>query len=240
MVYSSVWIEEYAMAMDRVSKIQNQFVEGTSFVAILIGEPDADQRHIGILYRIDESEDSVLHLAWHCRLQNETTVPSYFPVCVRPRCKNVRLRQAAGYCRRVFKANESTGIPYAFSPPVDSLDPQTGVFLAGPTRLGLTCASFVLAIFASVGLDLIEYASWSTDRQDDREWQEAIIEKLVKSGADLAHIEHLRAEKGAARFRPEEVAAGTALAPPPAFFDAAAPLGEEIVEFIRQSIGHEN
>jgi len=144
-----------------------------------------------------------------------------------------RQRSIAAFCRRVWRKNSKKGIPYAFSNPGQSFDDETGRFLIGPSRFGLTCASFVLAVFDAAGFPLAEYGSWPVDRTGDREWQEKIVD-LLQSRAEPEHITHLRNEIGAVRYRPEEVAASTALAPPPVNFIQAEKLGTQILGRLKE------
>jgi hypothetical protein len=203
-------------------------MDAARFAAIGIGQSAPKQRHIGILHNSEDDMWRVLHLAWHCILKNEREIPPYFTMWVELRYDAQRLRQLAAFCRRVWRKNSDGGIPYAFSHPREALHPSTGAMLFGPTQFGLSCSSFVLAIFSSVGLDLVAYATWKPDRPGDREWQAAIIEQL-RDRASESHLKHLQAEIGSVRFRPEEVAAGAALSPPSADMSAAEALGADIV-----------
>src|SRR6185503_13834023 len=82
--------------------------------------------------------------------RNEAPDPDF--LWVNPAAHPKRLVQVAALCRKIWRANQSGSIPYAFSPPNDCFDTNTGAFLFGPTRHGLTCASFVLAVFHHAGL----------------------------------------------------------------------------------------
>src|SRR5437879_3896379 len=145
--------------MDRVYSADERPFEGIKHVAVAIGAIDAGQQHIGVLHRDHESNSVLmLHLAWHHRLKND--VPDQTFLWVDPPFHPRRLVQIAAICRQVWRSNKAGGIPYAFSPPNDCFDAQTGAFLFGPTRLGLTCATFVLAIFDCAGLKLVDYGSW--------------------------------------------------------------------------------
>ena len=192
-------------------------------VIVMIGEPIPNQRHIGILHRESDASPKFLHLAWHCILQNESDIPDYMRLWTTPSVEPVRLRLVAALCRLVWRKNESDGIPYAFSSPANTIDATSGAVLLGPSRFGLTCATFVLALFDAVGIRIAQYATWPQDRQGDIEWQTQIIASLLSRAAP-EHIEHLQSEVGAARFRPEEVAASAAIAPPAAEFEAASVL----------------
>jgi hypothetical protein len=223
--------------MDQIGDMATDPVSSAQFVAVLIGEPSPGQRHIGVWYRADvdgigNGESNTIHLAWHCQLERVNQPPDCFTLWVKPSYPVRRLRQAATYFRLVAATNDRGAIPYAFSSPIDSMDPETGALLLGPTRFGLTCASFVLALFHGARLPLIDYSTWISDRPGDRKWQEDIVENLVNR-ADATHIHHVRSEIGAVRFRPEEVAAGASLAPPPADFERASVLGQQIVVLLQ-------
>jgi hypothetical protein len=188
------------------------------------------QNHIGILYRYDHSDGvKFLHLAWHCNLKNESSDTGY--LWIDPAHDGRRLRQVAALCRKVWRSN-GKAIPYAFSPPNDCIDAKTGEFLHGPARHGLTCASFVLAVFDAAGLPLIQYESWPLDRQGDREWQQLIVHALRTSDppAPVEHIQAVELDIGVVRFRPEEVAIAATLAPPPAHFEVVVKQVPELLE----------
>jgi hypothetical protein len=214
--------------MDRILAIADGPIDSSLFAVVVIGQPEPGQRHIGILHRTANSEPSLLHLAWHCILRNDLGIPDYMRLWVALAVEPERLRVFAAFCRRVWRKNEAGGIPYAFSHPAESFDASTGALLLTPTQFGLTCASFVLAVFDAAGLRLVEYETWEKDRSGDRDWQQKIIAKL-EGRASQEHIEHLRSEIGAVRYRPEEVAVATAIAPPAAKFAATVALGEDLV-----------
>jgi hypothetical protein len=137
----------------------------------------------------------------------------------------------AAVCRKVWRAN-GRYVPYAFSPPNDCFDSVTWEFIFGPTRLGLTCSTFVLAVFHTARLPLVDYSSWPVNRPGDSEWQQRIV-SLLKGRAPEAHVEAVSREVGSARFRPEEVAGAATVNPLPASFELAAERGEQILELLQ-------
>lgn len=188
---------------------------------------DDSQRHIGILHRGSESDDvMMLELAWHHKLRNSP--PSNEYLWVDPPIPNVRARQVAAFCRKVWRQNEKR-IPYAFSLPNDCFDTTTGRFIGGGNMRGLTCATFVLAVFQATGLAMVEPDSWPR-RSNDAEWQQKIIELLESTDADPAHIELVREESDNVRFRPEEVAGAAAQSPWPVAFPVAHTTAEQILK----------
>jgi hypothetical protein len=215
--------------MDRVFDAAQQSVDDIRAVAIAIAALTGEQRHTGLLHRDEESgRVLMLDLQWHHRLRNETPANRF--LWVDPAAHPRRLAQVSDICRLIWRANQKGGIPYGFSPPTDCFDAQTGGYLFGPTALGLTCATFVLAVFHRAGLPLATYESWPTDRPGDKEWQERILQLLERTGAPAEHVESIRNEVGCVRFRPEEVAGAATVSPLPADYDAASQRGQQILE----------
>ncbi|MEX2139712.1 MAG: hypothetical protein WD894_10650 [Pirellulales bacterium] len=221
--------------MDRVFTFGNEPASAGHWVVVAVGEPNPDQRHIGVMHRDRNASYHFLHLAWHCLLRNDADRPAYLSVWVAPNVPAERQRTIAAFCRRVWRKNERNGIPYAFSNPQGAFDPASGAFLIGPSRFGLTCSSFVLAVLHAAGLQVADYSTWPAGRAGDREWQQKIILDLESQQTEQVHIEHLRSEIGTVRFRPEEVAAATVHAPPAVGFQQAEELGRQILNQIRGS-----
>lgn len=212
--------------MNRVHSTAEKPVSQKVIVAVAVCAVDEQQRHVAILHR-EGGRLNRLDLAWHFRLRNERFDSSRY-LWIDVPIDRLRAVAVAAKCRQVWRANRHGRIPYGFSPPTDCFDHRALAYLVGRTRHGLTCASFVLAVFHKAGVRLVDYESWPVDRPGDREWQEMVIRKLEDAGADESHIHALRSDIGAVRFRPEEVAA--AATQPPCGFDVAVEVAQEIVE----------
>jgi hypothetical protein len=209
------------------SRHQRSFSE-VRHVAVAIAIIQPGQHHVGILHKEEILEDvSLAHLAWHNQLRNGRPKDAY--LWIDPPIPARRARQVAARCRQILRAN-TRGIAYAFSPPNDCFDIATGSFLFGPSRVGLTCASFVLAVFDSAGIRLADYATWPYGRTGDMEWQNSIIRQLEEDGASVEHITFIKNEIGAVRYRPEDVAGCAAADQLPCHFDIAESLGQKIVK----------
>jgi hypothetical protein len=225
--------------MNRVHSTTTKPLAEVGRIAVAIGVPiTPEQRHIGILHREQEAGPLLmLHLRWHYLLSNDDPDQSF--LWVDPAVHPKRLVQVAAICRQVWRANQRNGIPYGFSEPTDCFDAETCRFLLGPTRLGLTCASFVLAVFHRAGLPLVEYSSWPLNRPGDREWQESIINTLESQGANATHIHALRGEvgRGAVRYRPEEVAGAACEANLPIKFPLACKRAHHILRKLNPEMG---
>jgi hypothetical protein len=220
--------------MDRVYHAQQRPFNHIRDAGIALREVNPQQRHIGVLYRDSASNDVLfLHLAWHfdlkCNPPNETYL--WIDPAIHPR----RLIQVAAVCRMVWRANGRNTIPYGFCPPSDCFDATTGEYLFGPTQYGLTCATFVLAIFHRAGIVLVHYETWPVNRPGDAEWQTSIVDALRNtSTATPEHIRAVQSDVGATvRYRPEEVAGAAIVVPMPASFQAVEERSREILIRLR-------
>jgi hypothetical protein len=231
----------------------------------------ANQRHVGLLYRDDSGFIMMLHLRWHHLLgsnmlsmidgkvwsRDESTggieelsclwiVPEIQPE-IAPALQQLCKVISDKYGRNKRK------LAYALRYEKGAFDPTSGAFLTEDGH-GLTCATFVLAVFASYGVQLVSGGEWIAGRDadgvaEDRAWQDMVVaelrsrlEKMRKwRGVDVREIEELEAhitaiggEIGCARFRPEEVAAAGTVSTLPAGFAHAEPVGRGIIEKLRR------
>jgi len=219
--------------MDRVHSVDEKPFEGVQHAAVAIRGSVGGQRHLGILHRdIDSNSVLMLHLAWHHQLRNESPKPAYLWVdpAIHPR----RLAQVAAICRLIWRMNQKGGLPYGFSPPNDCFDAKTGRYLLGPTQHGLTCATFVLAVFHRAGLQLVQYETWPIGREGDVEWQRNIV-AMLQQGASTEHIEAVSSELGAVRYRPEEVAGAVTMSALPVDFETAVDRGQQILDRLQDN-----
>ncbi len=175
--------------------------------------------HTGILYRpAGDGTPRVLHLAFHHQLRSEP--PSDGWRWVVPDLDAYDLEYVAALCRLIADNPANRDVPYAFRF-IDSGIAEDGSVLVGTSDRGLTCATFVLAIFRAVGVELLALDAWST-RPADVAAQERLLEYL--EGRDRAQHEAVRSQVGCRRYRAEVVAAATA-APRPVAFAIAEALG---------------
>ncbi|MCC7337869.1 MAG: hypothetical protein IT422_22505 [Pirellulaceae bacterium] len=222
--------------MERIHRQTEKHVNNLRYVAVIIGEPASDQRHAGIAYRVDETASfQFLHLAWHRDLRRQDSLAPHY-CWVDPNVNAKRLKQVAGICEDIAYANLMEQIPYSFGTPVSAFDEMTKKFLLGPTTTGLTCASFVLAVFERAQLRLARYAGWATPDFEDIQWQQKVLENLRKiPGVSAEHINVVEREVGTSvRYRPEQVAGAAAIwNQRPVKYRRAKALGNDIVRFLR-------
>jgi hypothetical protein len=209
-------------------------------LGVAIGTPNLDdlqQRHVGFIYQIDDSGPRFCHLAWHYTLKDEPLPPDY---CWGPSgLDGVNKTVMAAYVA-LLKQN-ARDVPYSidYDDEVCYFD-HNGRYIAQPIGRGLTCATFILTVFSQLGFKLIEAPSWPK-RPDDAQWQQQIISVLTQCVyASPEHIEAVKQQVGAQRFRPEEAAAGVISEDIPLDFSAAHALAQEILRDINGNPANSN
>lgn len=216
--------------MDSVFRITERKPAPNVRLAIALSEEHPGVRHIGLLHRHQkEGSWRMLELARHSYIRD--SLPDESDLWIVPHMGPRRQIQLAAFCRRIWTANRKSGVPYAFSAPSDCFDRKTGTWKPAAGQHGLTCATFVLAVFHSAGVPIVIYNSWPTNRAGDAEWQESIQRvQLIQWRASEEHLQSVRGEIGTARYRPEEVAGATTEAVWPVSFARAEELGKLLLQ----------
>jgi len=186
----------------------NDDVEAVNWLCVAIKETDraTEQRHTGLYYKLSPTEPTQLcHLAWHFRLTNEVANDANY-IWIESDLNETVKKQIVAYIDNILEAGTNTPIPYSFNDFNGSFDPNTGAFIKTAAGEGLTCATFILAIFQTMQRPLVQEATWN-NRPQDIQWQARMVNLLTQHGAHPTHVTALQTSIGAIRFRPEEVAA---------------------------------
>ena len=154
--------------MDRVYAASDKPVREINGAAVFVAQ---SRRHIGLAYETATGaghlEIHLLHLGWHGHnhFHNDTDT-SHCTYWIDPDVEPEQSEVIAAHCRLIFERNMDNGIPYGFGSP-DGFFGTDGDALPAGASLGLTCATFVLAVFHLSGLPLVKYDTWIS-RDDDR------------------------------------------------------------------------
>ncbi len=190
--------------------------------------PQPHQRHTGLLYRDEQGVFRVVHLAFHFDLRDEEIAGA--ATCARASLSHSNQEIVAAFASQVVRGDPQ--IKYGVTSDGQCFD-SVGNYIEGPIGTGLTCATFVTAIFRALQLPILAEESWPT-RSEDKEWFEGIVkfmeEKREEYGIDQAHIDALKQDPVASRIRPEEVAAGALHADWPNAFQDIEALAQEVLE----------
>jgi|GEM_PF-1348205 len=187
-------------------------------VAVVVIPNGAGGTHAGVIYLRGDSTHRFLHLAFHHTLCIQGVPTS--GLFGSPRVPGRLLSHLLMLLDTLEPANRGS-INYAFRyDGTTKFDVATGVIRLGNGCIGLTCATFVLAAFDSVGFPLVDPSSW-TARTGDPEAMDALVKLLRKYEAEgkatQGYANSVAAEAATcSRFRPEDVlAAATEPATPP-------------------------
>jgi hypothetical protein len=112
--------------------------------AVLCRIPDRRNLHLGLLFRGSDESCQVMHLGWEDALHNTWT---WTRLWASPDAEPENLVAIAALCRLIRKRFQDSGkFPYALHDLDASFDGAGRLVLAEGAH-GLTCATFVLAVF---------------------------------------------------------------------------------------------
>lgn len=187
-----------------------------------------DAKHIGVLCRDPPNKKlRFVHLAFHDRLVVEDDVTKCF-LWVEVKLEDEAATVVAAQARRVYRRYQLRGVPYGFSPYTGYFGPQGEIRWTAPGN-GLTCVTFVLAVFDSAGVRLAKGETWPTDREEDKKFQTEMVKRVrMRTSATAAHLKGMEADVGQVRFRVLEVAGAVAAEAYPVDFSTAEALGQKL------------
>ncbi len=170
--------------------------------------------HLGLVYA-GATGRTFIHHGWEDRLWTDWAWPGVGAV---PDEDPSRLRSAAAVCRQVRDEFRRTKkMPYGLAWNGTRFTPLGQLNLACGAR-GLTCATFVLAILRSAGIEVVDEPDWP-ERLDETS---AFVDALaVFPPASVAVGMHAELAAGARRITPDEVLGACTVEPRPARFSDA-------------------
>jgi len=192
-------------------------------------------RHLGFFYRNPDDKDRLylLHLntANLCDVDITRYSKTRLYLWGLPYTNQARHGDIIAKIVLLKKNNKHRRVPYGFSVPDNFFDKTTGEMILAPGNVGLTCATLVLAIFHMIGLNLIDYSSWSS-RESDLVAQNSLRDHLETQGEKQAFVDAVEAQINGFRYRPEEVMAAALTSKDINTKNQLEPLGEEVVRKI--------
>lgn len=187
---------------------------------IALGINARHQKHVALIYRAIDSADfkdrlTLLHLGWHRDLRSEPWNSEYSWLPFEYDCLDEEVQITFGFWAALVGRMGIQKQDVFYSVKFDGgqhFDRQSGQFLSRKDGSGLTCATFLLALFNDYGIKLVNFESWPKNRRADSEPIRHLLHKLfkyaVKGYRTMTFPEWLlqwRNRHHIARFRPEEV-----------------------------------
>jgi hypothetical protein len=142
----------------------------------------------------------------------------------------------AGFLDSLRKINPQ--YPYSLKyDPKARIDKTLGKLITSDGK-GLSCVTFVLAIFQSFQVRLLNAGTWPVNRPKDLEAQERLLEMLKNNpNATAEHKQAVRAERGCTRIRPEELVGAGCYVAWPVLFSQAEPASLHLLKRLSTILG---
>ena len=206
-----------------------------------------DGTHTGLLYRFG-NRLYLLDQCWHECFRVDSFDVNTFKRrygCVMPDLLPEEINDVVATCELIVDRSIRKGpqrLPYGFGLPEGGEVNRDGELIWGG-GVGLTCSTFVLAVFEAARVPFIDLSGWVRRPADD-DRQEELLNMMARGipehgipPADPAHIAKARGELPCIRVRPEEVAAAGLSPKRPAEFGLVERTARWILE--RITIGAE-
>lgn len=172
-------------------------------LAIQVTDPVNGQLHAVALYRFD-GRLMIGDLQSHFRTRRADVRASDSLFWIAPDLSHEDQRILAATIDAWLDLNANK-IPYSVAHPGGVIF-KDNVWVGNEPGQGLTCATFIVALFDELGIPFIELGSWE-ERAGDVEWAERILVALAPF-MSAEHIEAQRERIGTAiRVRPADIAA---------------------------------
>ena len=215
-------------------------------VAVAVCRMPQGHTHSGVLYRHTNGRLCLVHLRWDCDLAHEVfdgvnhrwdggVARDLFEgsyAWVIPDLLPEEMDDVRAVCRDLVRRMPTIHYSFLFDPEA-TLNPQTSEVVSAIAPYGLTCSTFVLAVFNSAQVQMVHLTGWQS-RPDDHRWYAALLRYLGKTGVDPVHIARIQSNVQCLRVRPEEVA-GACLASRdniPAGYDHCEPAGRDVLRLL--------
>ncbi|MBI2725016.1 MAG: hypothetical protein HYX42_02080 [Polaromonas sp.] len=190
---------------------------------------DKKQKHVAFIHQNPLPNPWLLHLAWHRRLFHHPWDGQYYWIGL-SRIDSEVQEEFSDWARIVAGRSKDLEIPYSvFFVPDGNFDVD-GQFIDRGDGSGLTCATFILAMFADYGLPLLRIDSWPKSRPGDFSWMRKILKALRPVLTRSEFLSQIARRHELKRFRPEEVvAAASIFEGVPLEFDEVVPVSKVVL-----------
>jgi hypothetical protein len=197
-------------------------------VAVAINNNEAAP-HCGIVYTDANGAVRLCDMQYENTLENGDVPPHYFWAKIR--LDDQEVLQVAVFVELVIQRAKTSPLPYSTIYSPDGFD-ITGRIRGG---VGLTCATFIVAVFDYFRFQIVDLATWRHRPKQDAAFRERII-NLAVSGGENNFAARLMAEKASFRLKPWELCASATHKLYPVRFRQATKLVKTLSKLVRKAI----
>jgi hypothetical protein len=191
----------------------NESLDPIIGIAVCLVDASVPATHSGIVFRESSDKARLLHFAFQATVSEDAFPDSRHKYYwTRLNIDSDRASAAAGLCRRVVRRSKlfPREYPYGIHYEGGNFASNGMIQLVGK-EIGLTCASFVLAVLGNCGYDLVNISTWPPSYDEKwHNWIVSILEGFARDHphkVEQGHVDGVRNEKTCTRVRPEEVVA---------------------------------
>jgi hypothetical protein len=193
-----------------------------------------DGHHVGLLYRLDDSV-RLLHLGWHRDLRDQPVSDGmrylWAPIELTQEEQVALSAMASEVAVNVQPTDLRYGLDWNYVDSAGLFDSEDKVIVY-PVGKGVTCATFLYALFMWWGYKPVDSSTWK-NLDGDEVWQAWVVSLLAGSENEDScnQARELAADVGCLRLRPEQIAAACAFDVDawPLAFDDACELAADVV-----------
>lgn len=207
------------------------FDESEMQLGVFLQRTGQNSFHTGVFCKYDK-EVRIVELAFDHLLQDTRgdilndkeryTIKNDIPLAIQ-----LDLNGAFRYAVKEFKND----IPYGLTYHGTKIIKDNNTVIYEGKDYGLTCSTFIMAVFKGLDQDLININEWD-EREEDKDVHKKLVQILKEKG--VQNIEKLENDIGCARFRPEEVTAASSFEDIPASTLEIRQRGKELKDEIIQ------
>lgn len=221
--------------------LNSSFLESNNIIGISVGRSAAEDLHNKLLINFNNNKYE-LHLAFHHMLVYGELIDVEKYIWDFPNFPESRLKALAARCINIINNIDGQNIPYALEYHGIRKFNEQGLYTSyiDGAEYGMTCATFILTVFESVGLEILDWKNWPS-RNEDKEWFDRLIRLLnihkVKHGTvSQEHIYNVTKEKDCVKIRPEEIFSVCYCNEYPMNYDCSSIIGSGVRDYLFTSI----
>lgn len=191
----------------------------------------ANTRHCGIAYPAESGTHEICDLlADKVLLSRPIPVDDYWaPVALSP----AEVSAVAAFIERILESHATKAVTYSLIFTANAFDVK-GAIARGD---GLTCATFIVAVFERLSLPLVVPSTWRARPKEDQAFQDEYLRGAINDPNPKRRISaeaamRIAQEKPNFRIKPAEVCGAAASGKYPVKFSSAVTLAKEVVAII--------
>jgi hypothetical protein len=200
-------------------------------VAIKVIDAASRAMHVGLLYAHSKVGMYFAHLAFHHDLRNDPMpIGQNYLWSGCAWLADPSMAENAKFMANYIEAvatQAADKVDYGVNPLGIGFD-GSGQFRSLDPGKGLTCATFISAVFESAGFPIVKLSTWPL-RPSDAAWRNHVLEMLASNGRE-DRAKQIANEEAPFRLTPAEAAAAASADTIPLDYQATAQLSEPLLQ----------